>query len=99
MSVGAQRYAGAFWLLLFLFAFRVVAQPLSLVVQTAMLPRFESWHSATLPYPVLLASQVAILVGLVWTAWRFTTGEVTPRRRLGVAALIFGGLYFSAMLV
>jgi hypothetical protein len=48
---------------------------------------------------VLLASQVAILAALGWTASRFTTGEVTPHRALGVGALIVGALYFAAMVV
>ena len=45
------------WLLLLLFAFRVVAQPLALVVDSALLPPFESWHSAALPYGLLLADR------------------------------------------
>lgn len=80
-----------------LFGFRVVAQPLALVVHSALLPPFESWHSAALPYGVLLASQVAILTALGWTAWRFTTGDVVPRRTAGVVALALGGLYFVTM--
>jgi hypothetical protein len=39
----------------------MVAQPLSLVVHSAFLPPFESWHSGALPYGLLIASQVAIL--------------------------------------
>jgi len=48
-------------LFLALFAVPVVAQPLSLVVHSAFLPLFESWHSGALPYGLLIASQVAIL--------------------------------------
>jgi hypothetical protein len=85
------------WIVFFLFAFRVVAQPLALVAHSALLPPFESWHSAALPYGVLLASQVAILAALGWTAWRFTTGDVVPRRATGAVALALGGLYFFTM--
>jgi hypothetical protein len=56
----SKRYAAG-WLFLALFAVRVVAQPLSLVVHSAVLPPFESWHSGALPYGLLVASQVAIL--------------------------------------
>jgi hypothetical protein len=97
--IPSRRYAIALWLLLLLFAFRVVAQPLALVVDSEVLPPFESWHSAALPYGVLLASQAAILVALGWTAWRFTTGDVKPRRSVGKVALAFGGLYFGLMVV
>ena len=94
-----RRYAVGLWLLFLLFAFRVVAQPLALVIHTSLLPPFESWHSAALPYGVLLASQVAILLVLGRTAWRFTLGDVKPRRAVGVLALTLGGLYFAAMVV
>lgn len=94
----SKRYAVGLWALLALFAFRVVAQPLSLVVRSDILPQFESWHSGALPYGLLVASQVVILAVLGWTAWRFTVGTVTPRRSIGVAALAFGGLYFVGML-
>ena len=95
----SQRYAGALWLVFVLFAFRVVAQPLALVVHGGVLPPFESWHSAALPYGVLLASQGAILLALGWTAWRFTVGDVMPRRVAGTLALVIGSLYFTAMVV
>ena len=96
-SIPSRRYAAGLWLLLFLFALRVVAQPMALVVHATLLPPFESWHSAALPYGVLLASQVAILAALGWTAWRFTIGDVRARRPVGTLALTLGGLYFAAM--
>jgi hypothetical protein len=39
------------------------------------------------------------IAALGWTALRFTTDAVTPRRSIGVVAFAFGGLYFLAMLV
>jgi hypothetical protein len=97
--IPSRRYAIGLWLLLLLFAFRVVAQPLALVIDKESLPPFESWHSAALPYRVLLAVQGAILLMLVWTAWRFTTGAVQPQRIIGRVALTIGGLYFALMLL
>jgi hypothetical protein len=85
------------WLLLAVFAFRVAAQPAALVFKDSLLPPFESWQSGVMPYGVLLASQLLILAALGWGSWRFTAGDVVPRRRLGVAALTFGGLYFGTM--
>lgn len=96
--IPSRRYAVGLWLILVLFAFRVVAQPLALVVHTDLLPPFESWHSAALPYGVLLASQLAILATLAWVAWRFTTGDVVPRRTTGAVTLALGGIYFVTML-
>ena len=92
-----QRYATGLWLLFALFACRVVAQPLALVVHSPALPPFEAWHSGALPYGLLLASQVLILAASGWTAWRFSTGAVKPSRTVGIAAIAFGGLYFLGM--
>jgi hypothetical protein len=80
-----------------LFACRVVAQPLALVVHSAVLPPFEAWHSGAIPYSLLLASQLLILAASGWTAWRFSTGAIKPRRAVGLSAIAFGGVYFLGM--
>ena len=90
-----RRYAWALWLLTGLFAFRVVAQPAALAFDG--LPSFDSWDGGVLPYPVLLVTQFVILGWLVRTAWRFSTGDVVPHRRVGRVALAFGGVYFAVM--
>src|SRR6185503_1584183 len=66
---------------------------------SALLPPFESWHSAALPYSVLLATQLTILGTLGWTARRFTNGNVVARRSIGRVALILGALYFITMVI
>ena len=78
-SKPSQRYAPWLWLLLGLFALRVVAQPIALQVDTPLLPRFESWHSGLLPYPVLVITQVIIVLWLARTSRAFTHGAVVPR--------------------
>ncbi len=93
----SRRYAIGLWLLLALFAFRVVAQPLSLVLHLAVLPPFASWHSEAIPYTLLLITQLLILAAFGWTAYRFTEGTVRPRRSVGAVAVTFGGLYFLSM--
>jgi hypothetical protein len=98
-SERSRRFSFALWVLFALFAFRVIAQPLALVVESAVLPRFESWHSAALPYGVLLASQILILVALGWTAWHFMVGDVAPRRAKGTLALTLGTIYLLSMIV
>lgn len=99
MTAAAQKYAPWLWLLSVLFLFRVVAQPLALVFGSGFLPAFESWHGGVLPYPLLLASQILILLWLAHTARRFSAGAVVPRRRVGVPVLVFAAVYFAAMLL
>jgi len=91
-------YAPWLWLLLALFIVRVIAQPTALLISAPFLPPFESWHSGVLPYPALVAAQLLIVAWFARTAWRFSRGEVTPRYRLGVWMLMFGGVYFATML-
>ena len=98
-AAGPRRYAAWLWLLTVLFTFRVVAQPAALVVDSSLLPPFESWHGGILPYPALLATQLVILGWLVRTAWRFTSARVVPRTAIGRSAVAFGGVYFTVMLV
>jgi len=95
----SRRYAPWLWLLLGLFTIRVLAQPLALQVDTPLLPRFESWHSGLLPYPVLVLSQVAIILWLSRTAWMFTTVAIAPRFKLGVVMMALGGVYFAGMVI
>ena len=95
----SQRYAPWLWLLLGLFTIRVLAQPIALQVHTPLLPTFESWHSGVLPYPVLVLSQVGIILWLTRTAWTFTTGAIAPRFKLGVVMMALGGVYFAAMVM
>lgn len=92
-------YARWLWLLLALFIVRVIAQPMALLTSARFLPPFESWHSGVLPYPVLVAAQLLIIAWFAHTAWRFSKGGVTPRYRLGIWMLLFGGVYFATMLV
>jgi len=98
-SMPSQRYAPWLWLLLGLFTIRVLAQPIALRVDTPLLPRFESWHSGVLPYPLLVLTQAVIILWLARTAWMFTTGAIAPRFRLGVVMMALGGVYFAAMVM
>lgn len=79
-SKPSQRYAPWLWLLLGLFAIRVLAQPIALRVDSTMLPRFEACHSGLLPYPGLIFTQGRILLWFARTAWVFSTGAVSPGR-------------------
>jgi len=98
-SLPTRRYAVWLWLLLGLFLFRVVAQPLTLLVHSRFLPPFESWYSGALSYPALIVSQLLILIWLLYTSRQFTNGDVKASARLGVTMLIFGAAYFILMLL
>lgn len=95
----AQSLAPWLWLLLGLFCFRVVGQLLVSYVDVPLLPAFEQWHGAVLPYGLLVACQVLIILVFARTAYAFTKGSVRPNRRLGIALLAFGALYFTGMSV
>jgi len=77
---------------------RVAAQLLQALWPLDALPAFESWHSATLPYPLLVASQFVILAVQVWLILSIARNAHRPRRFVGQLLLIAGTLYFALML-
>lgn len=81
--------------LLGLFVFRVVAQLVQLFTPTPILPSFEAWHSGTLPYGLLLAFQIAIIVFSAWFIRGLWIGQIKRDRRLGIGLAWIGGLYFA----
>jgi hypothetical protein len=62
MNTSASRSAIALRVLTALFAARVVGQALVAYVDVTGLPAMEAWSSGLLPYPVLLPSQLVILL-------------------------------------
>lgn len=84
------------WALTVLFVLRIAAQPLALVLPG--LPDFDAWHGGTMPYPVLLAFQLAILAIMLAANRTCTRGRLMPRPRLARGLTVFGTLYFVAML-
>ncbi len=93
----SQPYAKWLWLCAGLFAFRVAAQLAALLFKPNFLPAFESWHGGVLPYPLLLTTQILILICLAWTAWKFSQNFVYPSRRLGIAIISIASFYFLVM--
>ena len=92
-------FAVGLWILLGLFAVRVVAQPAQLWLRIAWLPAFDTWHSGALPYWLLLVLQALTLVAQVRIAAAFSAGRVVPSRRAARWWLVAGGIYCSAMLL
>lgn len=62
-----------------LFVFRVLAQLAQALYPLPLLPPFEVWHGAVLPYPLLVACQVVIVVALSIVTWRVGGDAVVPR--------------------
>ena len=86
-----------------LFLLRVVGQALVVVAAPEFLPGMPHWYSGLLPYPLLLPSQVAILVVQAVVCVQFVRGtgtSVTPvRPRVGKALLVFATLYALSMVI
>ena len=91
-------YANILWLLLVLFVCRVFAQLLVYFIDIPYVPSFNQWHSASMPYGLLIFSQSVIILIFTRITLSFTSARVVPRYRAGLALLSVGGLYFSLML-
>lgn len=85
------------WGLTLLFLVRVVAQPLSLVATWPWLPTFTSWQSGVLPYSLLLASQLTILIVMVLGARQVSAARAVFGSAAGRALVGFGAIYFAFM--
>lgn len=86
------------WILLFLFALRVVGQAVQRWQPQAYLPRFEEFQGSGIPYPALLAIQLTILVVMGRICWRVQSGTMAPRFRAGAFLRAFGGVYLAGSL-
>ncbi len=95
----SKRYAPWLWLLLGLFTLRVITQLLLTRFEFPFIPAFEQWHSAAMPYWLLLLSQIVILAVMVRVSLNFSRGSVASNRRLGVGLAVFGIIYLIIMLI
>ena len=100
-SLGGQRagnggrHAAILSLLLALFVFRVSAQLVQRLWPTPLLPPFEMWQSGTVPYAVLVVSQLVIIAAIIAVIARMWRGNLRPRRKLGAALLAAGAIYLA----
>lgn len=86
------------WALLGLFLLRVAAQPLALATGWRWLPDFDAWQSGALPYPALLAAQVALAGGMAVAAAGVSSERVRPHRVAGLGIAAAAALYGGVML-
>lgn len=91
-------HAALLWSLTALFTFRVAAQLVQFTKPVAALPAFDAWQGSGVSYPVLLASQLAILIVMIRASSRVSQ-RLRRVRRIGVWLLAIGGMYFAVMAV
>ena len=94
--------AAALWLLLSLFALRVLGQLLVVAGLAPFLPPIDEWQSGLLPYPLLLASQILILGVLATVCAQFSRGSgyfVRHQVWLATPLWIVGWIYAAGMVV
>ncbi|HET9467330.1 MAG TPA: hypothetical protein VFO48_02915 [Vicinamibacterales bacterium] len=94
--------AGALWILLFLFALRVVGQLLVVAGTAPFLPPMDEWQSGLLPYPALFVSQMLILALLMTVCVQFSRGRgyfVRHHTWLATPLWIVGWIYAVGMVV
>jgi len=99
--VSAAARCVALWVLAGLFFVRVAGQVLVEFWHVDFLPPSEEWQSGLLPYPVLLLSQIVILIVQAKVCVDFQRGRgitFEPRRRLGQFLRAFGSIYLVAMI-
>ena len=89
------------WLTLLygLFLVRVLAQLTQKFHPIAVLPPFDAWQSGAVPYGMLLASQITIILVAGWALLLLAEGRQRPSRRFGHFMLAFGATYFAVMSV
>ena len=82
--------------LFILFAGRVAAQLVQRLWPTSLLPGFADWQSGLLPYGLLLASQLIILLAIAHQTVQIWRGRTQPQRRVGAVLLGLGAVYLAA---
>ena len=101
MSIG-QKYSFVLSIFLFLFCLRVLGQNLVASFGVTFLPPMDRWQSGLLPYPILLISQflIILLFFKIYADLARGAGYFShPNRGLSRFLLIFGAVYFGAMIV
>ena len=79
------------------FLLRVAGQAIQRWAPQSFLPQFEAWQGSGLPYPLLLACQVVILVALALAIFGMARGRRVLGRKAGRAVIAVGALYFITM--
>jgi hypothetical protein len=98
-AVGRTGLYGSYtWTLSALFAARVLGQAVQRWMPQSFLPSFEAFQGSRLPYGLLLAFQLLILVVMMRVARRVQTDRLVPRRRVGFWLAWAGAVYMAVAL-
>ncbi len=100
--MSARKTSTVLWVLLSLFFARVLGQFIVAIWAPSFLSPMETWYSGLMPYQYLLPSQIIILLLFSKIAADLFRGHgywYSPNKNLGMGLLIFGAVYFIAMIV
>lgn len=86
---------GFLWGLTALFAMRVFAQALQYWAPIDRLPVVTAFQGSNLPYPVLLSSQLLILVLMCRGSWLAGRGRLVWSDKTRCRATLAGGIYMA----
>ena len=88
------------WLLTVLFLLRVAGQALVAFTGAPFLPPMAEWSSGLIPYPVLLAAQIAMLAWMAAINTRIARGgRLSARPGIGRGLRRVAGVYFAGMVL
>ena len=88
-------YAATGWPLCAMFGARVLGQMLQRWMPQPFLPPAEAFQGSSLPYGVLLSTQLVILAAMFYLTVQMQTGTLVPSRRLGVGLAWAGAIYMT----
>jgi phosphatidylglycerophosphate synthase len=77
----------------------VFAQLSTLFINVSWIPAFSQWHSAAMPYPILLLSQLIIIGYFLSVVWQFSNNTFKASSTKGIWFIRFGIIYFVVMLI
>jgi hypothetical protein len=81
--------------LTFAFFLRVIGQAVQAWAPQSFLPPFDAFQGSSLPYGVLLLTQLSILAAMVVVTARIYRCTLMPQRRTGAVLAWLGGAYLS----
>lgn len=76
---------------------RVLAQLGQVFFEIPFLPPFEAWHSAVVPYWMLLLVQILMVIVMIRVVSRISANRARPGRRVALLWLVLGLIYFLSM--
>lgn len=92
-------FALAIFVLGLAFLSRVAGQFIQVIAPVEFLPPLERWQGSNLPYSVLLAAQIGILVLIAWISARMASGRRVLPPRFTKLVVALGAVYFGVMAV